>query len=311
MKFAVLGRTKWLYDAAELAVANGHELVYVATCQESPEYINDKFCFENLARKHRCKFFRGSNLNKKATIKEMIESKADIAISLNWLTIVGGNARNVFKHGIVNVHAGDLPRYRGNAVVNWAIINGEENVVLTAHKMVEELDAGEIYLQHKIPITKHTNVGNVFDEFGSLIPQMFLEVINKASENCLIGVEQSSKKDDILRCFARLPQDSLINWSDSSESIDRLIRASSAPFHGAFTYFCGAKLVIWKADTCELPYKVCGIPGHVAIVNNEEKHVIVLCGTGAIKIFQISYKDQNNVEPTTVLSSVRFRLSNL
>src|SRR5690606_24316750 len=78
--------------------------------------------------------------------------EADVCLSVNWTTVLKQPFLDRFPHGILNAHAGDLPRYRGNATLNWAILNGETEACLTVHRMVEALDAGPIALQKRRPI---------------------------------------------------------------------------------------------------------------------------------------------------------------
>jgi UDP-4-amino-4-deoxy-L-arabinose formyltransferase/UDP-glucuronic acid dehydrogenase (UDP-4-keto-hexauronic acid decarboxylating) len=308
MKFAALGRTKWLYDAVELAVAHGHEPVLIGTCAASPEYATKEHHFRELAERFGCPFFCSANLNTTERVAQAQASGAEIAISLNWLTLAGAEIRNAFPMGIVNVHAGDLPRYRGNAVVNWAIINGEPEVVLSAHQMEAELDAGAIFLQRRIPLNDETYVGDIFSKMDELVPQLFVDVMNLASTGGLVGRKQSTDQSTWLRCYARHREDSLIDWRQPAETLARVVRASSAPFSGAFCYLENELLLIWKARPVKFPFPYCAAPGQVVEICRESGEVTVACGQDLLALELVSLPSKDHMAPARVISSTRTRL---
>ena len=95
---------------------------------------------------------------------------ADVVVSMNFATLIPEWFLQKFEHGVLNSHAGNLPRYRGNACPNWAIINGEEEVYVTIHVMAKELDAGPILSQSKMRLTQHTYIGEVDDWLTKTVP---------------------------------------------------------------------------------------------------------------------------------------------
>ena len=178
MKFAAFGRTKMLFDAILACLAGGHEAVLIGTCPAMPEYTVTERDFEQLARKIGCPFFCDTNINSAEYLKMAQASGAEAAISVNWLTIIGSALMGEFKHGIINAHAGDLPRFKGNACPNWAILAGEPQVVLTLHQMAVELDSGPILLQRAFPLGPDTYIGEVYRFLETAVPEMFRQVLD-------------------------------------------------------------------------------------------------------------------------------------
>ena len=127
MKVAIIGRNEILYDVSRHLLNNGHQITLIITSKHSPEYLKKQDDFEDLAKELEVDFCVGSNINEFRDIIKTI--KADIAVSMNYTGIIPQSIIDLFNHGILNIHPGDLPRYRGNACLAWAIINAEKNAV--------------------------------------------------------------------------------------------------------------------------------------------------------------------------------------
>ena len=120
MKFSIIGRTSYLYDTAKLMISKGHELVLVATRKAAPEYTRTQEDFEELAKSCGAIFINTPKL--KENLDKMVGCDAEIALSMNWINVLDDMIISLFPLGILNAHPGMLPRYRGNACPNWAIL---------------------------------------------------------------------------------------------------------------------------------------------------------------------------------------------
>lgn len=176
MRIGVIGRTHLLLKTANLLVKEGHKIVFVYTCAAEPFYKATEADFEDFAKIQNCPFF--NDLDIQRNIDELRRLKADVCISVNWLQILKEPLLSSFEFGILNAHAGDLPRYRGNACPNWAILNFEKNIGLTIHKMTEELDAGPFIIKDFFEITKNTYIGEIYNWLEHATPKLFLEALN-------------------------------------------------------------------------------------------------------------------------------------
>lgn len=300
MRVAALGRTQMLFNAIRAVRDAGHEIVLIATAEASPEYRVDERDFQRLAGEIGCPYFYGPTLQ--ASI--VANSGADVAISVNWPTLIGDDVRAAFLHGILNAHAGDLPRYRGNACPNWAILAGEPNVVFTIHEMAAELDAGPILLKRAFPLTDQIYIGDVYAAMEAEFPDMFVNVLRAIDENRLQKVEQSGPQ---LRCFPRIPSDSRIDWTQSAEHLARLVRASAEPFAGAYTWYDRTRLRIWRAHASRLDYDYFGVPGQVAARIGQ--NVSVLTGDGVLVLEQVELEGETGrVAAAECIRSLRVRL---
>src|SRR6266853_6004217 len=128
MKIAVLGRTRMLLDAAQRLLEDGHDIPVIMTGKAEQYYTATPADFEHLATAIGAEFAVDPKINAPETVAALRRHGCDVALSINWRSIVGAEAIKAFRLGIVNGHLGDLPRYRGNACGNWAILHGEDRV---------------------------------------------------------------------------------------------------------------------------------------------------------------------------------------
>lgn len=308
MRIAILGRTEILYDTAKLLEKSGHEIVLIGTCKEAPEYSVTEKDFRELAEDMSVPFFQSANINSVEIIQLIKSVKPDIGISINWLTMIKEEVISLFPHGILNAHCGDLPRYRGNACPNWAIINGEKQIGITIHCMDPMLlDGGDIILKDFYPVHETTTITAVYDYMQHKIPELFLRAVDQIKEGTVLPKQQSVKRADILRTYPRIPSDSLIDWRLSNVVIDRLIRASCDPFQGAYTYYGEKKITILEADIGEHEFPCHVIPGQVVYIDKQKEEATVAAGQGTIIIKKIRVENKDS-KITEIFNSTRIRL---
>ena len=264
MRFGVIGRTKVLIEAAQLLVSRGHELCFVHTCKPESYYGFEIKEYREFASKMGVPFYADLSINMRTD--KLSRHGAEVCISANWKTLLSEELMNIFPHGILNAHGGDLPRYRGNACINWAIINSERMACMCIHRMVSELDAGPVYLKEYFLLDEQTYVGDYYSWSESVVPEMFYKAVDKITK----GIEPTPQNESIvpLRCYPRKPEDSRINWGSAAKDIHALIRASSHPFEGAFCFTEKNQCIrIFRAVLYKPKYEFCAIPGQVCFID--------------------------------------------
>lgn len=309
MRIVALGRTKLLFDTIRLLHQAGHEISGIATCRAAPEYSHTEADFQELAAAIGCEFMLTQSLNRPEAIKILTEWNADVAVSVNWVNLIGEATFNSFKHGILNAHAGDLPRYRGNAVQAWAILNGEERVGLCIHAMDPlELDSGPIYRRAYYPLTSRTYIGDVFEWLEEVTPKLFMETVELLESGRARPEPQHDDPAAALRCYPRLPQDARLEWRLPADHLDRLVRASSSPFGGSFTFFNGERLVVWRAHSHPWRYPSLAVPGQVVGRDPGTGTVTIATGDGTLVLEQVQAENDKPRRPVDVIKSMRARL---
>ncbi len=296
MRFTALGRTGWLFDAVEACVGAGHECVLVATRPASPEYTRTEDDFAALAERLGVPFLEH--------LPGPEHPQAEVAISMNWPTLIGGLVRERFAHGVINAHPGDVPRFRGNACPNWAIIAGETQVVLTLHEMVDELDAGPVLDKRAFPLDDDTYIADVYRWLATAVPEAFVAVLDGLERGDLRATPQEG---EAVRCYPRRPEDGLLDFARPAAELARIVRASGEPFAGAFTHLDGERLTVWRARAEALGHAALGVPGQVT-QRRENGDVAVLCGDGAVLVLEEVEAGGQRGAPAEAVRSPRARL---
>lgn len=308
MKIGIIGRTKMLVDTANLLLNHGYEIPFVYTCKAEQFYNCNENNYKEFADSIDADFYCDSKINSEEKISSLRKYACDVAVTVNWINILKKDICDVFKHGIWNAHSGDLPKYRGNACPNWAIMNNESRIGLSIHEVEPGVfDSGDILLKEYLSINSHTYISEIYSWLEKKIPQMFLKAVNDLKENRLQKHKQSIKQEDILRCYPRKPEDSRIFWNQPAEYIHRIIRASSEPLAGAFCYMESGELVrIWRADLLSHYGKFLAVPGQVLYV--EDKCPVVSCKDNILKLTEVTIDNYAGDAEKIITKSLRNRL---
>jgi len=220
---------------------------------------------------------------------------------------------NVPRYGFINAHGSGLPRYRGFASTSWAILLGDKQVGITIHRVVDgEPDVGDILKQKYVPITEMTTIKDLQEELFSIAIELTLEVLDEFANGTVMPVPQDTS--EAVYSFPRLPRDGEVDWSKSAAEIDRLIRAVTRPYPGAFTYYRDPKrgeikkLYLWKAHVLGDCPRFIGMPGHVVKNTPETGESWVTTGDGILVLEEVQFEGGESFSPGAVWKSVQMRL---
>lgn len=236
-------------------------------------------------------------------IKELAPS---LIIVMGWRTLIPKEIFEIPPVGCVAVHESLLPKYRGFAPVNWAVINGDTKTGVSLFFISDGMDNGYIIGQKSVPILTGDTAADLYKK-TSLASIKLLRKFLPLLKMGRAPRRKQSEKQATYTC-ARIPGDGKINWSNSTESIYNLIRALSYPYPGAFTYLNGKKLIISKASIPIQRKYVGRIPGRVISIN-KDKGVEVLTGNGIILIEEISTKGKETVNASEIINSIKATLT--
>jgi len=306
VKVAVIGRTEILYKTLKLLLEANHEIGLIVTSKEAPEYTKSAFEFEQIAKKNKIKYIYTSRLDD--YVRDIKDASCDIAVSLNYSSIISQKVIDLFPLGILNAHGGDLPKYRGNACQAWAILNGETRIGLCIHSMIGgEVDNGNIIDRKFLDIDINTKITYIYQWFAEVIPNMFLESINKLANNPLYVLESKNQDPSrAMRCYPRLPEDGKIDWRKTNLEILRLINATNKPYCGAYCEYDNNKFIIWDAELYNDDEKYLSECGQVCSIE-QDGSIIVITGNGKLKINTIEYMGFVG-SPGEKIKSIRKRL---
>lgn len=231
--------------------------------------------------------FQPENINDEESIKKIKEFNPDIILVVAYGQILSSHILNIPKIGCINIHGSILPKYRGAAPINRAIINGEKETGITFMFMKEKVDAGEIIFQERIDILTDETCGELYYRLSDLSARALPKLLEKIKSGKIERISQDNK----LVTFARKmnKEDGKIDWSDKGEKVYNLIRGT-IPYPGAFTYCNSRKLKITRArflgDYQDERDDFFPKPGRV--VKTEKEAILISTGDkGIIKILRL------------------------
>ncbi|MGY3444253.1 methionyl-tRNA formyltransferase [Bradyrhizobium sp. USDA 4473] len=309
LRIGVIGRTEMLFEAARRIHDAGHDIPIVATCRASGHELKKEADYERWAADIGARFLLGSRLDQPDTIAALQDARCDAAISMNWVGLIPPVVRAQFTHGIFNSHPGDLPRFKGNACPNWAILLGEERIGLTIHQMSDGLDAGPVAAKSFLPIDAETTIADVYDWLRLEVPVQFSNLIETVAQGNLSLAPQPTSPELGLRCYPRRASDGRIDWAQSAQTISRLVRASGRPFEGAFTMLEGdTKVLVWGARVEAHREPFVAVPGQV--VHTAAGDPVIATGDGLLRLTDLELDGTVTTKSAKqfVLSSLRNRL---
>lgn len=199
---------------------------------------------------------------------------ADVAVVVAYGKILPKAYLAAFRRGAVNVHFSQLPKYRGAAPVNWAIVNGEAETGVTTMQMDEGLDTGPILMQHKVPIAADETAPELMQRLAELGADVLSETLSNIDS--IVPLAQDNDLATTAPILRR--SDGNADWRVPAEEIERRIRGFQ-PFPTVFTFFRGKRVTLWRASS-ETGSVVEIEPG--TIVSVERGVLAVGCGNDSI-----------------------------
>jgi len=170
--------------------------------------------------------------------------KVDIIISASWPKILKEEVFSYPKYGSINIHAGMLPKYRGQHPLNWAIIRGEKSIGVTVHYISSGVDNGDIILQKSFKVLISDDINSVRKKATTLGSKLLIDSLTLLESNSVKRIKQN----DSQATFApkRCPEDGHINWNSSIKDIRNLVRSLVDPYPNAFTFSKDGKKILVK-----------------------------------------------------------------
>lgn len=180
------------------------------------------------------------------------------------------------RYGCLNIHASLLPRWRGAAPIQRALIAGDDQTGITIMQMDEGLDTGDMLLQKSCVITTLDTAQTLGDKLAKLGADAIVETLRLLPQGELMAVPQNDAEATYAVKITKA--EALINWSESSMQIMRAVRAYN-PFPVAYSFFNAVPVKIWQASICQGPEGEAG-----TVLEIDQNGIVVACGQGAIRL---------------------------
>lgn len=234
-----------------------------------------------------------------AFIAELASYQADLQVVVAF-RMLPEIVWNMPPLGTINVHGSLLPRYRGAAPINWALINGDSETGVTTFKLQHEIDTGAVLLQERIPITADMNAGLLHDIMKETGGQVLVKTLEDYLDGTLTPTPQEQLPDFDATTLPHAPkiftETCQIDWTQSAQAIHNRVRGLS-PFPGAFTRLNGKQLKIY-ATQVEATSGT-GVPGSCCVV--EKDQWLIQTGAGLLRLLLVQLEGKKRMDAADFL----------
>ncbi len=283
MKIIFMGTPEFSVPSLKALTDNKFNVCAVVTQPDKPVGRGGKILnspVKNFALENNIPVFQFEKISKEG-IETLKKLSPDIMITVAFGQILSTEILNIPPLGIINVHASLLPKYRGAAPIQWAIIKGENITGITIMKTEKGLDTGDILLTKTTKINPEETSGELAKRLSLLGAETLIEYLTNI--NKFIPKKQDEQTASYFPMLRKT--DGEINWSLSATQINNLIRGVN-PWPGAYTYYDNQILKIWKAAVVtDNAYKD-KIEGEV-LISDSKRGLFVKCGSNLLEILEL------------------------
>ena len=239
--------------------------------------------------------FQPKSVNDPAFVAEIAALKPDLNLSISYNQILRPPWIDLAPQGFVNFHAGKLPNYRGRNVINWALINGETEIGLTAHFIDEGIDTGDIISQQTLPVAWTDTYGDVLEATTAALPDLVSKTVRLISD----GQAQRQPQSHLPGTYyaGREDGDEWLDWSDTSFNLHNKVRAITDPGPGARTILGEKTVIIWRAYYDPQWPSYIATPGQI-VGRGPDEGVVVKTGDSTLLIKEAQLDGGNRKTPT-------------
>ncbi len=272
------------YECLDALIQNDEYVLAVITHRDDPEEDIWFRSVVKLAEKYDIPVHTPESVRAPDWVERIRSWAPDLILSFYYRDMIQEEILNVPRLGAFNMHGSLLPKYRGRAPINWAILSGEQSTGITLHHMLKRADAGDIVDQEEVPIGQEDMAGDVFNK----CVQAARLVLERQIDALTAGTAPRRAQDESQATYfgGRKPKDGRIDWNQSAEQIYNLVRAVTQPYPGAFTMVKRKKLMIWWAT----PRKEAGEkPGTVTSIDP----LIITTGSGSLEVINYEWEDED------------------
>ena len=311
MKTVYLGSGEFGVECLNALAGSSHSLEFIVTQPAHPAGRGRKpkptpvACWANT---HSIPFTETQDVNAPAIIDKITEFGAELIIVIAFGQKVGNELINLPPKGAINVHASLLPKYRGAAPINWAIINGESQTGISIITLAEKMDAGKILAQAKTNIGADETAGQLHDRLAQLAAPLLLKTLKQIADGTAIYTKQDHSKATFAPKLKK--SDGFLDFNDSAKSLRRKI-LGFWPWPGASVIYISKKtsksqrVTIAMAEVIETSNPT-GLPAGTL-----DENLSVICTEDALKIIKIKPADRSLMDFTAFVNGWQTRPGDL
>lgn len=292
MKVIFMGTPDFSVGTLKALVEAGNDVVLAVTQPDKPKGRGKEMQFtpvKECAMEYGIPVYQPKRIREPECMEVLRNYEADIMVVVAFGQILPKEILEMCPYGCVNVHASLLPKYRGAAPIQWAIIDGEEVTGVTTMQMNEGLDTGDMLLKTEVVIEPKETGGSLHDKLSEAGAALCVETLKALEAHTVTPIPQG----EMTTAYAKMLDKQLgnIDWKKSATEIERLIRGLS-PWPSAYTSWNGKVMKIWDASALEETER--NVPG--TIVRVEKDAFYVQTGSGLLKVSELQIPGKKRMD---------------
>lgn len=283
LRVVFMGTPDFAVPALHRLHGSGHDLTLVVTQPDRPKGRGRKLTpppVKAAAEKMGYTVYQPESIKGADLVDKISRIRPDLMAVVAFGFILTPDLLKIPRFGAINIHASLLPKYRGPAPIQWAIINNETETGVTAIQLDEKMDTGDILLFDKIDIGSDETAATLHDRLSELGGDLLIRAMDQIANHTAVWIPQDHSKATYCRLLKK--QDGRIDWHLPAEHIEALIRGMN-PWPGAYTFYGDRRLKIFKAEVA--PIRIEEAPG--SVIRSFTGEMRVATGSGALSIIEI------------------------
>lgn len=304
-KIVFMGTPEIAVPSLKALVENGFDIPLVITQLDKPKGRGQAVQYppvKEYALTAGLEVYQPEKIKNNTEVMEKLKSiSPDFFAVVAYGKILPQDVLDIPKIAPVNVHFSLLPKYRGPAPVNWAIMNGEEETGVDTMLMDAGMDTGDILLTAKTPILKK-NAGELADELAVTGAELLIKTLNDFE-----SITPVKQDDDKATKAPMMNKDmGLIDWAQDASQIERMIRAFT-PWPASYSMLDSKKVKIFKSDVVESNHNAAA----GTVINIEKESFTVACGNNALKILELQLEGKKRMDTKSFLAGYKLEKGSL
>lgn len=290
MRIVFMGTPDFAVPTLE-ALISGHEVAAVVTQPDKPKGRGKAMAFppvKETALEHHIPVYQPVKVKEEGFLEELKKINPDVIVVAAFGQILPESILNLPKYGCINVHASLLPKYRGAAPIQWAVINGEKETGITTMYMAKGLDTGDMLDKTVVEIAPKETGESLHDKLSAAGGELILKTLASLED----GTAKRIPQEDAQSSYAGMLTKELgeIDWTKDAASIERLIRGLNS-WPSAYTFWKEKTLKIWDADVMEGNGDV---PAGT-VTETGKDYILVQTGEGRLKLNEVQLQGKKRM----------------
>lgn len=278
-----MGTPDFSVPVLDALIEAGHEIAGVVTQPDKPKGRGKAVAMTPVKEKaleHGLSVYQPLKVRTPEFVQVLRELKPDVMVVVAFGQILTKEVLDIPPLGCVNVHASLLPKYRGAAPIQWAVIDGEKETGVTTMMMDEGIDTGDMLEKEIVPIEDEETGDSLHDKLMAAGARLIVSTLKKIQD----GTIERTPQTDEETCYARMLKKDMgdVDWSLDAHAIERLVRGLNS-WPGTYTKWNGKTVKIWKAKAVDREYE--GALGEAVYVDKET--ILVKTGKGCLSLLEL------------------------